>query len=70
MGIHLQISLAFELKVHDRVFREQRQHVIEKGDSRGNTRLAASINIQLEIDPCFLCSALDSRGPLGHKAQV
>ena len=50
MIINKGISLAFYGKIEFPVMREQRQHVIQESDARGNIRLSGSFQRQAQFD--------------------
>lgn len=46
MCVHFQVAIAFQLQINDRVFGEQRQHVVEKWNARADLRLAFGVQIE------------------------
>src|SRR5206468_6422752 len=66
MSVHLQIALATQMQIHDRMSGEERQHVVEKGDAGSDRRLPASVNVQLDEDDGLVGHALHLSVPLFH----
>jgi N utilization substance protein B len=54
MRVHLQIAAAAQVQIHDRMAREEGQHVIQEWDSSPDACLTAAIDVQLQRDRRFL----------------
>src|SRR5882724_12900893 len=70
MSVHLQVALATQMQIHDRMFGEERQHVVEKGYARFDQRLPASVNVQLDPDAGLVGNALHLSVPLFHRCRL
>jgi hypothetical protein len=66
MGVHFQITLATQRQVHNRMFGEQGEHVIEKRDTRFDGRFPPPIEVQLEADAGFFGDAPNNGLPWSH----
>ena len=51
--VHLQIAGATEFQIHRRVFREQREHVVEKGDAGFDRGFALAVKVQADGNAGF-----------------
>jgi len=70
MGVHFQVALAAEVKIYDRMFGEQGQHVIEKGDASVDGGLALAVNLEADFDSRFSGDAAEDRAPGFHPAHL
>jgi hypothetical protein len=66
MRVHLQIALATQRQVHDGMLREQREHMIEKRNTRFDRPFPGAINIESRFDPRFFGVALNGCAPRTH----
>src|SRR2546427_12219102 len=66
MSVHFQVALATQMQIHDRMFGEERQHMVEKGDARFDQRLPVSVNVQLDEYAGLVGDALHLSVPLFH----
>jgi hypothetical protein len=53
MRIHLQIPNTTKFQIHNRVFRKQRQHVVEEHDSGRDRGFAPTVKIETDMDAGF-----------------
>src|SRR5207245_6151645 len=70
MGVHLQVALATQMQIHDRMFGKERQHMVEKRDARFDPRLPASINVQPDEYAGLVGHALHLSVPLFHACRL
>ena len=66
MRVHLQIALALQLQVHDRMLGEQRQHVVEKRDAGFDRGLSRAVNVQFDGDAGFFRDPFNFGAPIWH----
>src|SRR6266567_8775889 len=70
MSVHLQVALATQLQIHDRVFGEERQHVVEKRDAGFDPRVPGSVNVQPDEYASLVGHALHLSVPLFHACRL
>src|SRR5579862_653300 len=51
--VHLEITLATEFQIHDRVFGEQREHVVEKGYAGFDRGFAMAVKVEIDSNAGF-----------------
>jgi hypothetical protein len=66
MCIHLQVAIAPELQIHDRMFGEQREHVVEKRNACPDSRLAFAVQTELDRNSGFSRFAGNGRSSRFH----
>jgi hypothetical protein len=59
MRVHGQIAVAAQIQIHRRMFREQREHVVEKRKARFNFGPAFAVKIEADGNFGFERVALD-----------
>ena len=69
MGIHLEVPLAIQGQIEDRVPGDQFQHVVEKRDPGLDGSLARAVQVQVDFDVGFVGDALESSMALSHDAK-
>ena len=55
MDINMQIALRFDSQVKETMHGKVRQHVVKESHTCGNLVFACSIQIQFDLDLCFVC---------------
>ena len=59
MGIDMQISLSVHVQIDERMLGQQRQHVVEKADTRRDFGLPTAVELERERDLSFAGVSLD-----------
>ena len=70
VGVNVEIALATQFQVYDRMPGEESEHVIEKRDAGPNGRLALPIDLQIELYSGLFRGPTDLRLTLLHLAEL
>src|SRR5947208_5049190 len=70
MSVHPKVARATQIQIHDRMFGEERQHVVEKRHARFDQRLPASVNVQLDEYAGLVGNALHLGVALFHACRL
>ncbi len=70
MEIYAEIADAFDMKIADCMLSKEREHVVEKWNTRINRRLSFAVNFQFKGDPGLARGAFNLRRTPAHDVSL